>query len=813
MWQDVRYGARGLVKAPVFTVTVALTMAMAVGATTTVFSVVNGVLLQPLPYDRPEQLVRIYQQNSPTNRWALSVADYLAIDEHQQSLASVGALATGGTALTGGDRPERLTAGWMTSSLLETLGVVPTEGRGFQPADDEVGAPRVVIISQVFRTRYFGSDAGGGVVGETLTLDGHPHTVVGVLSPEFQSLAGAIADVWPILRFDPPTRRGPFFLRAVGRLGGDVTSTDAANDLSRISELIFPLWADGFSDRDARLTPVSLGEVIIGDVRRALLLLLGAAGFVLLIAIANVANLTMARSTGREREMALRTSLGATRGRLVRQLLAESVLLAAIGGLLGLAVAGLALDLLRDMPLGLPRMNEVGLDVAVLGFTALISMASAVVFGFAPVIHALSPNLMVALHGGGRGGSEGRRWHAVRSGLVTAEFALALPLLAGAVLLLTSLGRMQRVDPGFDPDGIYSARVSLPAARYPDGESVLRFWRQTLRDIVDLPGVEAAGVSGAIGVGTALPPDLQGATNNFDLADRPVPSGSPQPTVPWLAASPGFFGAMGIPLLRGRLPDETDVGGDSPAVVVVSKRWADRFYPGEDAIGRRLYAGGCTEETCGAVTVVGVVGDVRYEGLAGRDDGAVYEPLSQYTLSTMTIVLRGRAATGAGDMMAQVRGRVMAIDPELPLSNIEAMPERLWRSVGRPRFWAMLVGVFAAVGVVLATVGIYGVLSYLVTKRTRDIGVRMALGANAMSVWRMVVGQGMSQALVGIGLGVVGSVLMTRWLGSLLFDVSPTDPVTLVGTSLALLGIAFVACSRPARRATKVDPVRALAAE
>ena len=406
----------------------------------------------------------------------------------------------------------------MTADLLTTLGIEPARGRGFRASEDRPGSPLVVIVGHAFSDRYFGMDT--DALGQTLTLDGNRYTVVGVLPRGVRSLAGTEAELWPIFQLPSPTRRGPFFLRGIGRIRPGHSLDEARRDLAHVSEVIFPLWADGFQDREAHLTPVPLRDVVVGDVGGALMLLLGAAGFVLLIAIANVANLTLARATGREREMALRTSLGATRSRLARQLMVESVMLAIIGGALGAMVALLALDTLLNLSPRLPRLDEVRLDGRALGFTAVITTASGIVFGMAPIFHAWSPNLAVALHAGGRAGSEGRRWHAVRGVLVTAEFALALPLLVGAALLLTSLVQMQRVDPGFDPGNLFTARVSLPDAHYPDGGAVLQFWEQALPKITELPGIESAALT------SSLPPDNPGITNNFDLLDRPVPPGS-----------------------------------------------------------------------------------------------------------------------------------------------------------------------------------------------------------------------------------------------------------------------------------------------
>jgi putative ABC transport system permease protein len=798
MGQDFRYAARTFRKNPGYTFVAALTLALGIGATTAIFSVVDGVLLKPLPYHDPGQLVIVSQQNSPTNRWPLSVVDYQAIEEGARSFESVSGLSRSRAVLTGGDQPERVAVGYVTAEWFNTLGLHPAEGRGFLPGEDQPGAELVAVISHAFRERQYGRDA--ETLGRTLVLDGQGYTVVGVLAPGVRSMAGWRAEIWPILQLQPPPRRGPFFIQAVARLRDGVSQAEAARDLAGVSERIFPLWAGSFQDREARLTPFPLRDVMVGNVGGALVLLFGAVIFVLLIALANVANLSLARASTREREVALRASLGASRGRLTRQLLVESITLAALGGLVGTLLSVIALDALLSLGPQLPRIDEVRLDGRVLGFTAFITIASAVLSGLAPLIHGISSDLGAALRSGGRTGSEGRRANALRGGLVTAEFALALPLLAGAVLLFTSLERLQKVDPGFDPENLIVARASLAGNRYQDGTSVVGFWDNALPGLAEIPGVEAVGLS------SAAPPNNPGMINNFDLRDRPVPPGSSQPAVPWVIVSPGYFEAMGVRLLQGRLPDITDTF-DTPRVVAVSSRWAERFYPGEDVLGRQLYAGGATTNP---VTVVGVVSDVKYQGLAGDDESVVYESYTQNPWRSVNLVIRGR---GTSVTAAQVRSRLNALDPDVPLSNVQTAEQRLAASVDRPRYWATLVGIFAAVGLVLAAVGIYGVLSYSVSKQAREIGIRMALGAQASAVRRSVVGRGLGQAALGLGVGLAGALYLTRWLEGLLFGVSPTDPASFGLVVLLLLVVALAACYWPARRATKVDPVRVLTEE
>ncbi len=796
--QDLRYAVRMMMKNPGFTAVTMITLALGIGATTAIFSVVDGVLLKPLPYAEPDRLIVVFEQNSPSNQWPLSVVDYQAIEEQQRSFESVAGLDRGRAILTGGDQPERIRIGGVTADWFNTLGIHPVEGRGFRAGEDVPGAERVAVISHAFRERYFGNAT--DVLGRTITLDGDDHTVVGVLARGVESMIGWRAEVWPVLQLEPPTRRGPFFIQTIARLESGVTEQVASQDLAGISERIFPVWAETFQDREARLTPFALRDVMLGSVGGELLLLLGAVGFVLLIAVANVANLQLARATVREREVALRTSLGATSGRLVRQLLVESTTLAILGGLLGLILAGVALDALLSLGPQLPRVEEVGLNGRALGFAAAIALASGVLFGLAPLAHGTSSDLASPLRSGVRAGSENRRSRLLRGSLVTAEFALALPLLAGAALLFTSLERLQSVDAGVDPENVLVARVTLPPNEYPDNESLIGFWERALAELAGVSGVDA------VGIGSGAPPNSPGMTNNFDLVDRPVPPGGSQPAVPWIILTPGFLDAMGARLLKGRLPDWTDTG-DDPSVVAVSERWANRFYPGEEVLGRQLYSGG---NTTFALTVVGVVSDVKYLGLATADESAVYQSYSQNAWRSVNLVIRG---SGAAVTAAQLRHQFTALDPAVTVTQVQMMRDRLSASVARPRYWATLVGIFAAVGVTLAAVGIYGVLSYFVSRQTRDIGVRMALGADASSVRRMVVRRGMGLAAVGLGAGLAGALLLTRGLENLLFQVSPTDPATFAAVSLLLLAIALAACYVPARRATQVDPMRALAEE
>lgn len=795
---DLRQAVRGLRSNPGFAAVAVLTLGLGVGATTAIFSIVNSVVLAPLPYPKPDRLVRLFQQNSATNRWGLSAAEYLAIREQQTAFEFVAALRGGHATLSGRGPPERIEAWAATADWFRTIGVEPSEGRGFLAGEDRPGSARVVVLSHAFRDRVFGRDA--DVLGRSVTLDGEPHVVVGVLPPGRETLAGYRAEAWPILQMETPTRRGPFILRGFARLRPGVPMSEARLDLEAISERIFPVWVAGFTDRTAVLVPYALRDVIVGDIGNPLFLLFGAVGGVLLIAIANVANLLLVRATTREQEIALRTMLGATKGRVARQLLTESLLLAALGGVAGVALAYLGLETIVSTSPNLPRLDEVALDGRVLGFASAVTLTSGFIFGLAPLLHSTVRELGTSLRAGGRTASQRAGWARVRGILVTVEFAVALPLLVGSGLLLGSFLRLRSVGPGYDPDHLIAAQVALPAAAYPENADVIEFWDAALARIGEIPGVMAAGIS------TSLPPHGND-TNNFDLLDRPVPVGAGQHVALWSWATPGYFEALGVALLKGRLPDEED-GRSTPPVVVVSESWARRYYPEQEVLGKQLYAGG---DTSNPMTVIGVIGDVKFGGLSASDDAAVYEPFVQASFRSVSLLVR--ASGSSGGVLGQLQEQIGSLDPGLPLANVETMRERLSASLAEPRYWTLLLGLFAALGLLLAAVGIYGVMSYYVRRQSRDIGIRIALGADPSAVRQLVIRRGMSRAALGITLGLATSLSLTRWLDSLLFEVSPTDPETLGGMVFLLAAIAFLACYLPASQATRIDPIRTLGVE
>jgi predicted permease len=793
---DLRFAFRSLRRSPVFTITAVLVLGLGLGASTAVFSAVDAVLLARLPYHEDDRLIRIYEQNSPTNRFGASVADFRAIQTLQRRLKAVGVVRGREVPVSAGAEPTRARVGWATSGFFEALAIDPARGRLIGPADDVPGAASVVVLSDAYAARTFGF--GARAIGRTVTIDGTAHTVVGVLRPGVRDLAGIRADLWPVLQLRPPERRGPFGHVVIARLADGATLADARAELAGISRRIFAEWSAGFQDSTALLTPVPLREVIQQNAGQTLRLFAAAVALVLLVAIANVASLMLVRALGRWREMTLRTVLGASRGRLARLLVTESLVLAGAGAMVGWVIAVLALRLFTASGGGLPRLEEARLDPRAAAFAAGIALLAGLGVGVSPVILLLRRDPGAVLRAGERAVGAGKGAQALRGAFVVAEFALTLPLLAAAGLLLKSVVHLQQVHPGFDPKPVLAVHVSLPSASYPNDSAIAGFWTRALARAREVPGVVFAGI------GTAMPPDDPSDENNFDLIDHPVPPGTAQPVAPWSQVTSDYFATLGVPLLDGRQFAAGDSIG-SPPVVIVSRAWAQRYFPEGSAIGRLLISGGCV--TCPRTTVVGVVGDVKYEGLSG-DGTAVYDPMTQGWPRDANLFLRTSGPAAA--VLEPVRTAVQSVDPAVPLDDAASMEDRLRSSLAAPRHWTALLGGFAAAALGLATVGIFGMLSFTVAARQKEIGMRMALGARPGAVIGMIIWRGMAYALGGAALGLAVTVLGTRWLGNALFDVSATDPATLSLMTLILLMVALIACWMPARRAAAIDPIEAL---
>ncbi len=800
---DLRFGARALRRNPGLTATIIVVLGLAIGATTAVFAVVNGVLLSQLPYPHPDRLVRIFNQNSPDNRWGLSVADYLAIRDQQRVFDAVGLLRTANMALTTpGGEPEQVLAGRVTPGVMSALGLRPAAGRLLAKDDESPAAAPVAVVSHhVAETRFGGATA---AVNQSIMLDGLSYAVVGVLPAGVTDLMGIEAAVWPAMRVSTPPRRGPFGLAGIARLREGVSVDDAARDLAGISERIFPVWQSSFPDRSARFVPMNLRESLVGGTARPLRLLAAAVLLVLLVAIANIATLALVRISAREHELATRARLGASRLRLLRLVVTENLLAVLLAGVAGLGLAAAALRLAGALLPRLPRVGEVALDGRAVAFAALATVVAALLVSMAPAAAVLQGRLL-ASRVDGRRASAGRRANAVRSALVAAEFMLALPLLATAALLGRSFLNLQQVSPGFDPSHAFTIAVSLPEARYADSADGGRpttadFWQRALQRAREAPGVVSAALT------TSLPPNNGGDVNNFNLLDHPVPPGGNEPVAPWSGVSTDYFETLGVPLLDGRLFTASDTANGTP-VAIVSRAWAARHFPGRTVLGQEFVSGGCT--TCPPTVIVGVVGDVKYLGLAGSGEG-MYAPAAQEVPRSAQLVIR--TATPPASAMGPVITALRSLDPALPLAG-RTLDDRLRTELSAPGRWTILLGAFAAVALALAALGIFGLMSYLVRRQRREIGVRMALGAEPAAVARMIVRRGMRCVAPGLAGGVLLMLLAARWTESLLYGVAPRDPATIVAVTAVLLASAVAACLLPGARAARIRPAEAIASE
>jgi putative ABC transport system permease protein len=801
MTQDLKHGIRLLLRSPGFTLVAIAALAIGIGANTAIFSVVNTLLLRPLPYERADELAVLWEHNIPRDRKnnVISPGNFIHWREMQQTfvdLAAVGMTFT--VTLTGAGEPEELPMQSVTASFFSLLGVKPTIGRPFTVEEDRPQS-RVVVISDRLWKRRFGGDR--SIVDRGITLQGTSYTVVGVMPAGFSFLDKNV-DVWLPVGFSAQARtpRGRWMI-GLGRVKPGVTFARAQQDMERVHSELTRLFPDFNTGWTARVVPIR--EQLTGQVRPALFVLLGAVAFVLLIACANVANLLLARATARQRELAVRAALGAGRGRLIRQLLVESSLLAVAGGMAGLLLAWWALRLLRVAVaehLPIQRLEMVGIDGWVLGFTVGASLLSGLFFGLVPALTASSSGLNDALKEGGRTGSASGGGR-TRSAFVVVEVALALVLLAGAGLLVRSFIQLMNVNPGFDTAKTITMRVSLPGSRYGEPAERVRFFRRLFDRIQALPGVEAAGAN------SFIPLRGLGAATGFQVVGQPPPPRGEEPVADVRVVSRDFFKAMGVPLLKGRLFNEDDAA-DSQNRIVINQTMAEKYFAGEDPIGRKVRVAWNNERDD---EIIGVVGDIRHAGLHEAPRAMTFWPYPRFSYPGMTIALRtsGDPRAVANTVVAIVREQ----DPALAVADIRTMGEIVSESVAERRVTMTLLAVFAVAALLLAAVGIYGVIAYSVSQRTQEIGIRMALGARQADVLRMVVGHAMALTLTGIVIGGAGGLLLTRLMRDLLFHTRPADPLTFTAVAALLAFVAAAASYFPGRRAAGVDPVVALRSE
>ena len=784
-----------LLKNRSFTIIAVFALALGIGANTAIFSVINAVLLRPLPYDDPARIMTVLHEEAGP----VSPANYFDFREQQSVFESIAAAQYWTPSLTGRDRPEQIYALQLTADMFHLLGVAPVLGRTFTDGEDQPGNERVIVLSHRLWQRRFGADS--DIINQQITLDGQSYTVIGVMPKEFQFAPfwATRAEMWAPLNLAPRIndRQGQS-LRIFARLKPSVTREQAQAEMETISQRLEQLYPASNKGLEVFVDP--LHEKVVGKTRPALLILLGAVCFVLLIACANVANLMMAKATARQKEIALKTALGASRGRIVRQLLTESVVLSVAGGVAGLLLASWGISgLLALSPANLPRAQTISLDGYVLCFTLAISILTGLLFGLVPALQASKLNLNEALKEGGRSSTEGRRRNRVRRLLVISEVALALVLLVGGGLMIRSFLRLQSVDSGFNPRNVLTMIVSLAGSEHSTGPRRAAFFDQLIARVESLPGVESASAINHL----PLAGDIWG--RGFSIEGRPAPLPGEGLGAVYRIVRPGYFKTMGATLIEGRDFTERD-NETAPGAVIINEAMARRHWPGEDPIGKRIKI---TSEDFSSREIVAVVKDVKQSDWTAKPRPEMYLPYLQAT-SPRYLTLVIRTSSEPMKLATAVQSEVWAIDKNLPVSEIMSMEEAISASIAQQRFNMLLLSIFAAVALLLAVVGIYGVMSYSVTQRTHEIGIRMALGARASDVLRMIVGQGMALVAIGIGVGLVGAFLLTRLMESLLFGVSVTDPLTFIAISVILAGVALGACFVPARRATRVDPMIAL---
>ena len=792
--KDIRYGLRGAWKRPGFTVVVLITLALGIGANTAIFSLINAVLIRPLPFQDPDHLVWTWGNiRNGSNRASVSPLDFLDYRQRNQTFEEFAAMLSFPISanLTGGGEPQRLSAAGVTGNYFQALGVQPAMGRTFLPDNETTGRDQVAVLSYALWQKRFGGDT--GIINKRITLDDKSFEVIGVMPRDFQF--PATAEIWLPLNFDGSPgmkQRKAHFLRPIGRLKAGVSLAQAQADTDAIARQLEAAYPDTNTGWNLRL--VSLREQIVGNIRSTLYILLGAVGLVLLIACANVANLLMAHAASRQKEIAVRSALGAGRLRIARQMITESVMLAVIGGALGtlLAIWGVQ-GLVALSGANIPATANVKIDQMVLVFTLVTSLFTGLLFGLAPALRTMKLNLSETLKEGGRSGSESAQRNRTRSLLVVLESAVAVMLLVGAGLLIRSLIRLQNTNPGFDAANVLTIRIDLPQKKYAAPEALSSFWEQFEARVGGLPGVESVGLV------SELP--LSGQPNDmpYTVEGRAAGTANQAFDDDFRRVNQDYFRTLRIPFLRGRNFTSQEVR-QGAKVLIISESLANQTFPNEEPLGKRLVMSFGNQP----FEIVGIVGDIRHRSLEAAPLPAMYMPAFEFGTNVLIRTQQGQGVA------TSVRRELATIDPNQPIATVRTMDQWLGLAVAAPRYRTGLFGLFAALALVLSAVGIYGVMSYSVGQRTHEIGVRMALGARQKDVLKLVIRQGMSLVLVGVGIGLLGAVGLTRVIASLLFGVGAKDPATFVGVAVLLALVAFVACYIPAWRATRVDPLEAL---
>jgi predicted permease len=805
LWQDVRYGLRMLAKNPGFSVLVILTLALGIGANTAIFSVVSAVLLRPLPFPEPDRLVAILHVDLRTGETgrALSYPDFRDLRAESKTLEAAAAYEEGSATMTGMGDPVHLTMGICSADMFHVLREPPKLGREFTAAEDKPGTHVVMLGYRLWKTRFGGDPK---VTDKQIVLDGQPYVVAGVMPAEFQfPLDTQPVDLWTTMAVEgaeSQAERGSHFLRVIGRLSSGATQEAANAETAEISARLEKQYQDTNGHWGMALEPEI--QELVGDVRPALLMVLGAVGFLLLIACANAANLLLARAAGRQREMAIRASLGAGKNRILRQLLTESVMLSLAGGVLGLLLAVWGTAALVNLPsLGIPRLASAGVDWRALAFMLAVSVCTGMLFGLAPALHASRFNLFASLKEGGRTATAGTGRSRLRRLLVISQVSLAVVLLIGASLLIESMFHLLHQSPGFDPQGVLAFALDLPDARYGKPEQSADFFKEVLDRIRSVPGVENASAA------LPLPLSDNSLRTSFEIEGQPIAK-SDLPRTQIRAVGLDYFKTMRIPLLTGREFSARD-DRHAPHVILINQTLARRFFPNENALGKHIKPGMSARKSDSMCEIIGIVGDVKHRNLWQAPDPESYVPYEQNPIGAMNIVVRSESDPLL--LLPAIREQVRALDAELPIYHAERLEEYVSASLAQRRFTSLLCAVFAGAGLLLAVVGLFGVMSYSVAQRTHEIGVRVAVGAEKSDILRLILREGMGITAVGLGIGLLGACAVSSIVKRQLFGVSATDPPTFLGVVLALAFVALAACYLPARRATRVDPMTALGYE